>query len=161
VNTDAELRDSIDYVAIRRLQAAYADTVTRRAWTEFHEQFLPDCPVHVDTVTNPAIDLSGPEEVGRFIGDAVERFEFFEFVILNAHVVLRAGGDPDVAQARLYMAELRQDASNGHWTNAFGLYRDEYRRVDGRWWFASRSYQSLARSGRGEVLPFPHHFDIG
>ena len=161
MNTDAELRDSIDYVAIRRLQAAYADTVTRRAWTEFHEQVLPDCPVHVDTVTNPAIDLSGPEEVGRFIGGAVERFEFFEFVILNAHVVLSAGGDPDVAQARLYMAELRQDASNGHWTNAFGLYRDEYRRVDGRWWFASRSYQSLARSGRGEVLPFPHHFDIG
>ena len=145
MNTDAELRDTIDYVAIRRLQAAYADTVTRRAWAEFHEQFLADCPVRVDTVTNPAIDLTGPEEVGRFIGGAVERFEFFEFVILNAHIALRAGGDPDAAHARLYMAELRQDAANGHWTNAFGLYRDEYRRVDGRWWFASRSYQSLAR----------------
>src|SRR5262249_47390553 len=128
---------------------------------EFHEQFLPDAPVRVDMVTKPAIDMTGPGEVGTFIGGAVERFEFFEFVILNSHIVLRAGGDPDVAHARLYMAELRQDASNGLWSQAFGLYRDEYRRVDGRWWFGQRSYQSLARTGRGEVLPFPHHFDVG
>ena len=152
---DDELRDTIDYVAITRLQNAYADTVTRRAWAEFHDQFLTDAPVRVDTVTNPAIELTGPQEVGHFIGTAVERFEFFEFVPLSTRVALRAGGDPDRATARLYICELRQDAASGHATQAFGVYHDDYRRVDGRWWFARRNYQSLARSGRGEVFAFP------
>ncbi len=55
----------------------------------------------------------------------------------------------------LYICELRQDAASGHSTQAFGVYQDEYRRVDERWWFSRRDYQSLARSGRGEVFAFP------
>jgi hypothetical protein len=152
---DDALQEAIDYVAITRLQNAYADTVARRAWAEFHDMFLADAPVRVDTVTNPVVELVGPQEVGDFIGPAVERFEFFEFVPLSTRVSLRSGGDPDRASARLYICELRQDAASGRSTRAFGVYRDDYRRVDGRWWFARRHYQSLARSGRGEVFAFP------
>ncbi len=152
---DDALQEAIDYVAITRLQNAYADTVTRRAWAEFHDMFLADAPVRVDTVTNPVVELVGPQQVGDFIGPAVERFEFFEFVPLSTRVSLRSGGDPDRASARLYICELRQDAASGRSTQAFGVYRDDYRRVDGRWWFARRHYQSLARSGRGEVFAFP------
>ena len=150
-----ELQDAVDYVAITRLQNAYADAVTRRAWSEFDAMFLAGAPVRVDTVTNPVIELAGPKEVGDFIGDAVERFEFFEFVPLSTRVELRVAGDADRATARLYICELRQDAASGRATQAFGVYQDEYRRVDGRWWFARRDYQSLARSGRGEVFAFP------
>lgn len=157
-NADA-LQDTIDYIAITRLQNAYADAVTRRAWKEFHDMFLADAPVSVDTVTNPVIELAGPQQVGDFIGTAVERFEFFEFVPLSTRVELRAGGDADRATARLYICELRQDAASGHSTQAFGVYQDEYRRVDGQWRFARRAYQSLARSGRGEVFAFPAGFD--
>ena len=152
---DDALQDTIDYVAITRLQNAYADAVTRRAWAEFHDMFLADAPVRVDTVTNPVIELVGPQQVGDFIGPAVERFEFFEFVPLSTRVAFRVGGDPDRAAGRLYICELRQDAASGHSTQAFGVYRDDYRRVDGLWWFARRDYQSLARSGRGEVFAFP------
>jgi SnoaL-like protein len=152
---DDALQDTIDYVAITRLQNAYADAVTRRAWAEFHDMFLAGAPVRVDTVTNPVIELAGPQQIGDFIGDAVERFEFFEFVPLSTRVALRAGGDPDRATARLYICELRQDAASGRSTQAFGVYRDEYRRVDGDWRFARRDYQSLARSGRGETFAFP------
>jgi hypothetical protein len=152
---DPDLRDTVDYIAITRLQNAYADAVTRRAWAEFHDMFLADAPVRVDTVTNPVIELVGPQQVGDFIGPAVERFEFFEFVPLSTRVALRVGGDRDRAAGRLYICELRQDAVSGHSTQAFGVYRDDYRRVDGRWWFARRDYQSLARSGRGEVFAFP------
>ncbi|MDP9334870.1 MAG: nuclear transport factor 2 family protein [Actinomycetota bacterium] len=155
VQMDDALQEAIDYVAITRLQNAYADTVTRRAWAEFHDMFLADAPVRVDTVTNPVVELVGPQQVGDFIGPAVERFEFFEFVPLSTRVSLRSGGDPDRASARLYICELRQDAASGRSTQAFGVYRDDYRRVDGRWWFARRHYQSLARSGRGEVFAFP------
>jgi SnoaL-like domain len=154
------LQDAIDYVAITRLQNAYADAVTRRAWAEFHDMFLADAPVRVDTVTNPVIALNGPQQIGDFIGTAVERFEFFEFVPLSTRVALRVDGDPDRATARLYICELRQDAASGHATQAFGVYFDHYVRNDGAWWFAQRDYQSLARSGRGEVFEFPPNFSL-
>ena len=152
--------ETVDFVAISRLQAAYADVVTRRAWTELRDLFRPGAPVQVDTVTAAPFELTGPEEVGAFISGAIERFEFFEFVILNTHIVTAVGGDPDAARARLYMCELRQESASGQWSNAFGIYHDDYVRHDGRWWFARRRYQSLARielSGRADVFPFPHH----
>jgi hypothetical protein len=55
----------------------------------------------------------------------------------------------------MFMCELRQDRASGQWTNAFGVYHDQYRKVNGRWWFAQRNYQSLARTGRGQVFEFP------
>lgn len=154
---DSALEDTVDYVAITRLQAAYADVVTRRAWRELHELFLPDAAVVVDTVTNPVVELAGPQQVGDFIGAAIERFEFFEFVPLNTAIELRVDGDADCARGRLYMCELRQDAATGLASQAFGVYHDEYRRRDRRWWFERRDYQSLTRTGRNEVFRFPEH----
>jgi hypothetical protein len=157
---DELTRETVDVVAITRVQAAYADVVTRRAWPELHRLFRPDAPVVVDTVTADPIELTGPDEVGAFISGAIERFELFEFVILNTHIVTAVDGDPDAARARLYMCELRQEAGTGQWSNAFGIYHDDYGRFDGRWWFTQRRDQSLARielAGRAEVVPFPHH----
>lgn len=150
--TDA-LQETIDYVAITRLLAAYADVVNRRTWAEFDHLFLADASVSIDTVTNPVVRVTGPRELGAFIGGAIERFEFFEFVVLNATVEF--GPEPDRAHGRVFMCELRQDRDHGRFSRAFGLYRDDYRCVDGRWQFAARRYQSLARTGRGEVFPFP------
>src|SRR4051794_11526952 len=118
---DEQLRDTVDYVAITRLQNAYADAVTRRAWSEFHDMFLAAAPVRVDTVTNAAIELTGPQELGDSIGTAVGRFDFFEFAPLSTRVALRAGGAAARAPARLYICELRQDAASGHATQAFGV----------------------------------------
>jgi len=148
-------QETIDYVAICRLQSAYADSVTRRAWSELDDLFLPSATVTVDTVTSTPIELVGPGAVGEFISGAVERFEFFELVILNTTVDVHHGGDPDTARARQFTCELRKDRSNGRLTNAFGVYHDEYSRIDARWWFARRRYQSLARTGRAEIFPFP------
>jgi hypothetical protein len=144
-----------DYIAITRLQAAYADVVNRRAWPELADLFLPDAPITVDTVTNPPVELVGPEALGTFIGGAIERFEFFEFVILNARVWTAVDGDEDAARARVFMCELRQDAATGHASQAFGVYHDDYRRTAGGFRFARRRYQSLARTGRNEVFTLP------
>lgn len=155
--TDDELRDLVDRAAVLDLQARYADVVTRRAWDELTGLFLPDATIHIDTVTRDPFTVTGPGELGRFIGGAVDRFDFFEFVILNSLVELRDGGDPDAAAARVFMCEQRRVAADGGWSTAYGLYRDRYRRVDGRWWFADRSYRSLARTGEdGGAFPFPH-----
>jgi hypothetical protein len=153
--SDALAQETIDYVAIQRLQSAYADSVSRRAWAELEELFRPDATITVDTVSSDPLVFTGGKGIGDFIAGAVERFEFFEMVILNAVVDLSVGGDPAVARGRQFTCELRQDVSNGHWTNAYGVYHDEYVRRDGRWWFARRHYQSLARTGRSEIFPFP------
>jgi hypothetical protein len=151
------MQETIDFVAISRLQSAYADAVTRRAWSDLDEQFAAGATVTVDTVTGNPIELVGARGVGDFISGAVERFEFFEMVILNTKVDLQFGGDPNLARARVFTCELRSEMSNGHWSNAFGVYHDEYRRLDERWQFARRRYQSLARTGKAEIFPFPEH----
>jgi hypothetical protein len=146
----SELRTALDQLAIRNLQAAYGDAVTRRAWDELVPMFLPDCLIRLDLRDGRVIEHIGPHAIGAFIATSLEQFEFFEFALLNA--VISVEGD-DIATGRMYMWELRQDASSHRWTNAFGVYDDQYARVDGRWLFASRRYSSLARtSADGEGM---------
>lgn len=143
-----------DVVAIERLQSAYADVVNRRAWAELGELFLPDAVIRIDTVSRPVIEVVGPEQLGEFIGAAVERFAFFEFVRLNSH--LDVDGDaPATARGRLFMCEIRRDVGTLDWSVAYGVYRDRYVRDGDRWRFGRRDYQSLTRTD-GEVFPFPH-----
>jgi SnoaL-like domain len=144
---DAIALETIDYIGVTRLQHAYADVVNRRAWAEFDDLFRPDATVVLDLGSRDPFELAGPAAVGEFIGGAISRFDFFEFVILTTRVFLAHEGDPDQASARVYMQEIRHDAASGQYTTAYGLYRDLYRRIDQRWWIASRRYASLARSG--------------
>jgi hypothetical protein len=137
-------------VALWRLQSRYADVVTRRAWPELHEVFRPDTTVHIDTVTAPERQVTGPEAFGAFVAAAIERFDHFAFVILNTVVdVDEAGG---TATGRLFMCEVRHDQASDTWQNAHGVYRDRYVLEGDRWWFAERHYRSLARSGPGGVV---------
>jgi hypothetical protein len=149
------VNDVADQLAITRLQAAYGDVVTRRAWDELGPLFLPDCPVRLD-LRGRVVDLAGPEALGEFISTSVERFELFVFTILNA--VVDVDGDGDEAAGRVYIQELRQERDGARWTTAVGLYRDRYRKVDGGWRFARRDYATLARgevSQAMEVFPLP------
>ena len=161
MDDEHELREALDHLAISRLQAAYGDVVTRQAWHELPPMFLPGCPVTLDLRDGRVIEHVGAEAIGAFIASSIERFEFFEFALLNAVVAVRG----DEATGRLYMWELRQDIATRRWSNAFGLYRDHYRRVDGRWVFAARQYSSLARSaldGDGmEVFTVPGITETG
>lgn len=144
----------VDHHAISRLQAAYADGVTRRDWVAVGELFLPDAVVELDLVTRPAVRFDGPEALTRFVGDAIERFSFFEFVILNALIELWPRGDRTTATARVFMCELRAEGDvDALRSEAFGLYRDTYRKVDGSWRIAARQYRSMARFPEGVVFP--------
>jgi hypothetical protein len=146
--------EGLDVVALGRLHAAYADTCSRRAFTELAGQFLPDAEVVVDRRSIDPVRLVGPAALGEFISTALEPFEFFEFVVLNSHFVL--GDDGTSATGRMWMSELRQDRASGRWTVIYGLYTDRYARVDGRWWFAHRLYRTLARTAPDfPVFPVP------
>ena len=149
-------RTTDDVVAIERLQSAYADVVNRRAWAELARLFLPDAVVRIDTVTRDPFELVGPVALGGFIDGAVQRFAFFEFIRLNAHIEVDLDGDPDAARCRLFMCEVRRDVGTLDWSVAYGVYHDRYRRTADGWRFARRDYQSLTRTG-GDVAPVPHH----
>ena len=156
IDNDTLLAEAVHDTGVRRLQHAYADVVNRRAWPELESLFLPDAPVIVDTRNRDPLHFTGGADIGAFIAGAIASFEFFEFVILNAHIVFPEGPTAGIAVSRLYMCELRQDVTSGRWTNAYGLYHDRYRLVAGRWWFAERRYHSLARHGRDlDAFPFP------
>lgn len=129
-------------VAVGRLQAAYGDAVTRRAWAEVRAVFEADATVEIDTRTRPVFTLVGPDAIAEFIETSLEGFAFFEFAILNAV----ADVDGDVGSGRVYICELRCD-QGGVWTQAYGLYQDRYARRDGEWRIAGRRYHSLARTG--------------
>jgi SnoaL-like domain len=153
---DDELRDMIDTVALNRLHSAYSDTCTRQVWSELPNVLLPDATVTIDLQNQGSMVFIGPSELGEFIGKSLQQFEFFQFVVLNSHFMLRTDGNVDRATGRMWMSELRQFASNGRWSQIYGLYRDEYRRVDGRWMISARRYQSLARPNRDiEIFPIP------
>jgi hypothetical protein len=145
---DEELRG---YLGITRLQSAYADAVSRRAWHELDALFEPRAPIHINTVTAETMHFTGPKEFAAFVASSIERFEFFEFVILNTVIDVQGS----TAKGRLWMAELRQDRASGGRSNAFGVYHDSYALTEGAWRFRERHYQSLARTGRAEVFPFP------
>jgi len=155
---DLLVAEAIHDTAVRRLQHAYADVVNRRAWAELEQLFLPDAPVIIDVRVGDPMEFVGGDDIGAFIGTSVQQFEFFEFVILNAHIEFPEGPSAGTAVARLYMCELRQSRDSGRWTTAYGLYHDRYSFRSGRWWFAERRYHSLARHGRDmDTFPFPEH----
>jgi hypothetical protein len=162
---DPALAETVDYLALRRLQSAYADVVTRRAWPELEKLFVPDALVEIDTRDGNVIRIEGPRAFGEFVANAIEQFAFFEFVVLNTVVDIGAGDRMDTADGRVYMCELRSVRESHRWNNAFGVYHDQYRRLDGRWWFTRRRYHSLARTAAdGETVDsfdFPRDLVLG
>jgi len=150
-------RETDDRVALQDLLATYADVINRRAFGELDDLFLPDCEIVIDTRRGAPLTMVGGPALGEFVGGAIERFDFFQFVILSARVWV-AGTDE--ARGRLYMCEVRHDRSTRERSQAFGVYHDRFRRLEGRWWFAARQYHSLARTptdgGTGlDVFEFP------
>jgi hypothetical protein len=51
--------DTADYIAIRRVQSAYADIVTRRAWPELATIFLPSTEVEVEKLSKHGLYQDG------------------------------------------------------------------------------------------------------
>jgi hypothetical protein len=152
--------DTRHVVALWRLQSAYADVVTRRAWPELGDVIRPDAVIEIDTVTAPVRTVMGPAELAAFVGPAVERFDHFAFVILNTvvEVISRPDGPGGTGEARgrIFMCEVRHDPASDTWPNVHGLYQDRYEWHAGRWWIAGRHYRSLARQGPPtEIIGLP------
>lgn len=155
---DGDMAEALAYLELQRLQSRYADVVTRRAFHELADFVQPDCPIVVD-VRHKKFEFAGPTEYGDFIARQIERFSMFEFILLNT--VLRIDTERGVAAARVYMQEIRLNASDGRRTDAYGVYHDRLERADdGRWWFAKRHYRSFARTAEPRLDTDLDVFDL-
>ena len=138
------MQETIAYIALRRLQNRYADIVTRRNWPELHEVMRANCSVTIDLIDREIV-FDDPQAIGEFISTQLEKFDFFEFVILNT--VMKIDAAQGTASARMYIQEARQAVEDGRRTDSFGVYHDHFDRDEGgRWWFARRHYQRYARA---------------
>jgi len=141
---EANVQETIAYLALQRLQNRYADIVTRRSWPELQDLMRADCVVTVDVIDRE-VEFDGPQAIGDFIAKQLEQFDFFEFLILNT--VMKIDADQGTATARMYIQEARQSVADGRRADVFGVYHDRFvRDEDGRWWFAERHYRSYART---------------
>ena len=144
--------DAIAYLAIQRLQHAYADIATRQAWSEVPALATPDARFTFDTHSGTLIEVEGAVEFGEFGAKANSRFAFYEYIPLNFVVTI---GSDDTAHGRSYSLEVAEDRETGDWVEFYGTYRDEYAVFDGEWRFASRHYQTYGRRTDGGLTSFP------
>jgi hypothetical protein len=140
-------------LAIARLQRAYADISTRKAWPEFAALATPDARFSFDTRSGDPIEVVGTDQFAAFGAAATDRFAFYEYVPLN----FVADIDPDgTARGRAYQFEIGHDRETGEVHNFYGMYHDDYACVDGTWLFTRRQYLSLARWTANEpMVSFP------
>jgi hypothetical protein len=142
------------YLAIERLQRAYADISTRSAWDEVPRLLTPDAHISFDTRSGAPLEIHGSVQFAEFGAKMKGAFAFYEYIPLNFVVSFNTDG---TAQGRTYSLEVAEDAKSGTWLEFYGTYDDEYALHDGTWRFSRRHYRTYGRrtDGRLEAYPLP------
>jgi hypothetical protein len=146
------MKEELIYLALMRLQRAYADVATRQAWPEIASLAISDARFSFDTRSGRVVELIGAKALGEFGAKATDRFSFYEYIPLNTVVKISTTG---TARGRSYSLEVGEDRETGEWINFYGLYHDDYVRSDDTWLFARRQYQTLARRAGDRLDAFP------
>jgi len=139
-------------LAVMRLQRAYADIATRRAWPEIASLATPDARFSFDTRSGGVVEVVGAEAFGEFGARMTAHFSFYEYIPLNTVVTI---GTTATARGRSYSLEVCEDRDTRAWINVYGFYQDDYVLFDGTWRFARRHYQTLGRRTGDRLEAFP------
>jgi hypothetical protein len=144
--------ETVGYIAIQRLQSAYADISTRHAWREIVSIATPDACFSFDTHSGEPFQIRGAAEFGEFGAKMTGGFTFYEYIPLNFVVTF----DPDgTARGRTYSLEVTEDAKTGDWVEFYGVYDDEYALFENEWRFSGRQYRTYGRRTAGRLEAFP------
>jgi hypothetical protein len=148
--------DTLAYLAIMRLQRAYADIATRHAWQEVTSIATPDAQFTFDTHSGTLFEVEGAAEFGEFGVRMTQGFSFYEYIPLNFVVTFESDHN---ARGRSYSLEVTENRETGDWTEFYGVYQDEYAVFEGSWRFARRRYQTYGRRTNARLEAFP--LDVG
>jgi hypothetical protein len=144
--------DALAYFAVERLQRAYADMATRRAFVEAASIFTPDATISFDTRSDEVFEITGPVEFDAFGTKMTAGFTFYEYIPLNFVVTVAPDG---TASGRSYSLEVAQSERSREWIEFYGVYDDEYRVFHGEWRFSKRHYRTYARRTAGRLKAYP------
>jgi hypothetical protein len=147
--------DALAYLAIERLQRAYADISTRHAWDEVVSIATPDALFTFDTHSD-TFEIQGAAAYAEFSVKMTGRFSFYLYTPLNFVVTIN---DDGTAQGHTYSLEVAADANTGEWINFYGVYQDRYAIFEGTWRFARRHYRTFGRRIAGQLEAFPLEID--
>jgi hypothetical protein len=139
------------YLAIQRLQRAYADVATRGAWAEVVSLLAPDCRITFDTRSAQVLEVCGADEFAQFAAKMTGAFSFYELIPQNFVVTIDSDG---TARGRSYSLEVGEDAKTGQWLEFYGVFSDEFVLLDDDWRFSRRHYQTYARRRGGRLESF-------
>ena len=144
--------DATAYLAIERLQRAYADIATRGAWDELSAIATPDAHFTFEVRGARAIEIVGPAEFAAFGSRSNERFSFYVYIPLNFVVTI---GNDGTATGYSYSREVAEERDSGEWAEFYGTYEDEYAYFEATWRFARRHYRTYGRLTAGRFEHFP------
>jgi hypothetical protein len=102
----------------------------------------PDCRFLFETSSGGVFELVGAEEFIAFAKSTAEQYDLWVYDPLNYVVSIDPAG---TATGRTFSFEIEQDRQTGDVVTSYGLYQDEYVRVDGTWLWSCRRYKNLAR----------------
>lgn len=115
-----------DIEEIKRLKARYARGVDFRDWEDFRDVFTDDAVWDMTNTGAPCV--TGADEivdyVRRTLGEAIS--------VHHAHLPLIDVTTPTTATGS-WMAEHMHRWPNGTDMHGYGIYRETYEKVDGRW----------------------------
>jgi SnoaL-like domain len=144
--------DSRAYLAVMRLQRAYGDISTRRAWNELPSLATPDAQFVFDTRSGRVFEIDGAAAFVEFGARMTASFTFYEYIPLNFVVNFGPGSS---ARGRSYSLEVAEDRDSGDWLSFYGIYDDEYAMFEGAWRFARRRYRTFGRRRAEQLEAFP------
>ncbi|MEM9033038.1 MAG: nuclear transport factor 2 family protein [Actinomycetota bacterium] len=124
-----------DRLAIRELAERYADAVCRRDADDWGATWAPE----------GAWDLGGHVVEGRskLVPFWTTTMQKFPFVVQIIHSVIVDDVDGDSATARCWLGEQLTDG-DGNARSTVGHYVDELVKIEGRWHYLRRTYQTVS-----------------
>jgi hypothetical protein len=144
--------DTEAYVAISRLQRAYADVSTRHAWDEMESLATPDARFSYHT-KNGVFEIRGGGGFAELGPQMSQQFGFHLLIPIN--FVVAIGVDRTTATGRSYLLEYNEERESGTWNEIYGIYYDEYKLHEGSWLFSKREYRPFGRRSAGRLEWFP------
>lgn len=134
--TEERLMSLEDDQAIRKLVAKFADTTTTADYEGFKALWKPD---GVFTINQPFFNTrTGIDDITTLIKHLRDERDFFVQFVHSG--VIEVNGD--LATARWIVHEVAQGPGEKYYNN-YGLFNDKMEKINGEWFFTSRSYDYM------------------
>ncbi len=136
LTTEERLINLEDDLAIRNIVAKFADTATNGNYEGLKALWKSD---GLFTINLPFYNSrTGADEIAAFIKTLREERDFFVQFVHSGVIEINGNN----ATARWIIHEVAQGPGEKYYNN-YGLFNDKLEKINGEWFFASRSYDYM------------------